>query len=92
MEVTGSLITRINPVIDQLTAGRASRRWSAAAPSCATATDVASLPTSILQATVLPVLLTTLSRDVALPARVLRDVAPRAGRRRRVARGGGGRR
>jgi putative peptidoglycan lipid II flippase len=65
MEVTGSLITRINPVIDQLTAGLAAVLGGGTLLRYAT--DVASLPTSVLQATVLPVLLTTLARDTARP-------------------------
>ncbi len=66
LEVAGSLITRVNPVIDQLMAGFAGvlgggtlLRYGA---------DVASLPTSILQATLFPVLLTQLAREAPHPA------------------------
>jgi putative peptidoglycan lipid II flippase len=62
-EVTGSAITRINPVVDQTIAtlagvvgGGTLLRYSM---------DVASVPTSLLQATVLSVLLTQLSRHAA---------------------------
>jgi putative peptidoglycan lipid II flippase len=61
LEVTGTLITRINPVVDQLMAGLAG------VPGGGTllryANDVASLPNSILQATLFPVLLTRLSEE-----------------------------
>ena len=63
-EVGGSAVTRVNPVIDQLMAGLAGvigggtlLRYSG---------DVASLPTSLLQATLLPVLLSHLADDFAL--------------------------
>jgi putative peptidoglycan lipid II flippase len=62
-EVTGSAITRINPVVDQTIAtlagvvgGGTLLRYSM---------DVASVPTSLLQATILSVLLTQLSRHAA---------------------------
>jgi putative peptidoglycan lipid II flippase len=62
-EVSGGAVTRINPVVDQLMAGMANvegggtlLRYSG---------DVASLPTSLLQASLLPVLLTHLSEDYA---------------------------
>jgi putative peptidoglycan lipid II flippase len=65
-DVSGATITRINPVIDQLVAtttgivgGGTILRY---------ATDVGSLPTSLLQATVLPVLLTRLSTAAAAPS------------------------
>jgi putative peptidoglycan lipid II flippase len=65
-DVSGATITRINPVIDQLVAtttgivgGGTILRY---------ATDVGSLPTSLLQATVLPVLLTRLSTAAASPS------------------------
>jgi putative peptidoglycan lipid II flippase len=61
LEVTGSLVTRINPVIDQLMSriagvlgGGTLLLFSA---------NVASFPTSILQATLFPVLLTRLSLE-----------------------------
>ena len=67
-EVGGSAVTRINPVVDQLMAvlamvvgGGTLLRYSG---------DVASLPTSILQVTLLPVLLSHLAEDFAA-----RDVA-----------------
>ncbi len=62
-EVGGGAVTRVNPVIDQLMAGLAGvvgggtlLRYS---------NDVASLPTSLLQATLLPVLLSHLADDYA---------------------------
>jgi len=62
-EVGGSAVTRVNPVVDQLMAGLSlvvgggtMLRYSG---------DVASLPTSILQASLLPVLLSHLSDDFA---------------------------
>jgi putative peptidoglycan lipid II flippase len=63
-EVGGSAVTRVNPVVDQLMAGLAGvvgggtlLRYSG---------DVASLPTSLLQATLLPVLLSHLADDFVL--------------------------
>lgn len=62
-EVGGGAVTRVNPVVDQLMAGMAAvlgggtlLRYSG---------DVASLPTSLLQATLLPVLLSHLADDFA---------------------------
>ena len=62
-EVSGGAVTRVNPVVDQLMAGMANvpgggtlLRYSG---------DVASLPTSLLQAALLPVLLSHLSDDYA---------------------------
>ncbi len=62
-EVGGSAVTRVNPVVDQLMAGLAGiagggtlLRYSG---------DVSSLPTSILQVTLLPVLLSHLADDFA---------------------------
>ena len=62
-EIGGSGVTRINPVVDQLMAGLAGvvgggtmLRYTG---------DVASLPTSLLQATLLPVLLSHLADDFA---------------------------
>ena len=64
-EITGSFITRINPLIDQLmarmagvTGGGTLVRYSG---------DVASLPTSLLQATLFPALLTRLSHEAPRP-------------------------
>jgi putative peptidoglycan lipid II flippase len=65
LEVTGSLITRINPVIDQLMAGLAA--VVGGGTLLRYAGDVASLPTSILQATLFPVLLTRLAREAPHP-------------------------
>jgi putative peptidoglycan lipid II flippase len=62
-EVTGSAITRINPVVDQLIAGFSG--VVGAGTVLRYAFDVASLPTSIAQATVLPVLLSAFSRSVS---------------------------
>ena len=62
LEVAGSLITRVNPLINQLMAGIA-ESWAADAGSIRG--EVASLPTSVLQATLFPVLL----RRLALEAR-----------------------
>ena len=65
-DVSGATITRLNPVIDQLVAtttgvvgGGTILRY---------ATDVGSLPTSLLQATLLPVLLTRLSSAASAPS------------------------
>jgi putative peptidoglycan lipid II flippase len=62
-EVGGGAVTRVNPVVDQLMAGLAGvvgggtmLRYTG---------DVASLPTSLLQATLLPVLLSHLAEDFA---------------------------
>lgn len=66
LEVAGSLITRINPVIDQLMAGLAA--VVGGGTLLRYAGDVASLPTSILQAVLFPVLLTRLAREAKRPA------------------------
>ncbi len=66
LEITGSLITRINPVIDQLMAGIAGVVGGATLVRYAA--DVAALPTSILQATLFPVLLTRLSHEARRPS------------------------
>ena len=66
LEVTGSLITRINPVIDQLMAGLAA--VIGGGTLLRYASDVASLPTSILQAALFPVFLTRLAQEAARPA------------------------
>lgn len=65
LEVAGSLITRINPVIDQLMAGLAG--VVGGGTLLRYASDVASLPTSILQAILFPVLLTRLAREASRP-------------------------
>jgi putative peptidoglycan lipid II flippase len=66
LEITGSLITRVNPLIDQLMAGLAGVVGGGTLVRYAA--DVASLPTSILQATLFPVLLTRLAHEAKLPA------------------------
>jgi putative peptidoglycan lipid II flippase len=66
LEVAGSLITRINPVLDQLMAGLAG--VVGGGTLLRYASDVTSLPTSILQAVLFPVLLTRLAREVKRPA------------------------
>jgi putative peptidoglycan lipid II flippase len=58
-EVPGNVLTRINPTVDQLFAGLTS--VVSGGTVLRYAMDVASLPTSIAQATVLPVLLSRLS-------------------------------
>jgi putative peptidoglycan lipid II flippase len=65
LELTGGLITRINPVIDQLMAGLAGVVGGGTIVRYAA--DVASLPTSILQATLFPVLLTRLAHEAKEP-------------------------
>jgi putative peptidoglycan lipid II flippase len=65
LEITGSMITRINPVIDQLMAGLAGVVGGGTLVRYAS--DVASLPTSILQATLFPVLLTRLAYEAKRP-------------------------
>ena len=62
-EVTGSAITRINPVVDQLMAGMSA--VIGGGTLLRYAFDVASLPTSAVQATILPVLLSHFSHDIA---------------------------
>ncbi|MDP9033722.1 MAG: hypothetical protein M3O50_02870 [Myxococcota bacterium] len=74
-EIGGSAITRANPVIDQLMAG-----WAGVAGGgtlLKLSSDVATLPTSLLQAALLPVLLTHLSDDLAAGsvARARRTIA-----------------
>jgi putative peptidoglycan lipid II flippase len=68
-ETAGSLITRINPLIDQLMASFAGVVGGGTLVRYAN--DVASLPTSILQAAVFPVLLTRLSHEANHPTRFL---------------------
>ena len=67
-EVGGSAITRVNPVIDQLMAGLTGVVGGGTLLKLSG--DVASVPTSLLQASLLPVLLTHLSENFAA-----RDVA-----------------
>jgi putative peptidoglycan lipid II flippase len=69
LEVTGSLITRINPIIDQLMSGLAGVVGGGTLVRYAA--DVVSLPTSALQATLFPVLMTRLAQDAPDPARLL---------------------
>ncbi len=66
LEVAGSVVTRINPVIDQLMAGLAG--VVGGGTLLRYAGDVASLPTSILQATLFPALLTRLAHETLAPA------------------------
>ena len=61
LEVAGSLITRINPLIDQLMAGIAGVVGGGTLVQYAG--EVASLPTSVLQATLFPVLLRRLALE-----------------------------
>ncbi len=69
LEVTGSLITRINPIIDQLMSGLAGVVGGGTLVRYAA--DVVSLPTSALQATLFPVLMTRLAQTPPNPARLL---------------------
>ncbi|HEY4016531.1 MAG TPA: lipid II flippase MurJ [Polyangiaceae bacterium] len=69
LEVAGSLTTRINPVIDQLMAGLTGVVGGGTLVRYAA--DVASLPTSILQAVLFPVLLRRLALESREPARFL---------------------
>lgn len=62
-EVSGGAVTRVNPVVDQLMAGMAN--VSGGGTLLRYSGDVASLPTSLLQAALLPVLLSHLSDDYA---------------------------
>jgi putative peptidoglycan lipid II flippase len=70
LEVTGSLITRVNPVIDQLMSRMAGVLGGGTL--LLYATNVAALPTSVLQATLFPVFLTRLSQEAARPQEFLR--------------------
>ncbi len=63
LEVAGSLITRINPLIDQLMAGLAGVIGGGTLVKYAG--DVAALPTSVLQATLFPVLLRRLALEAS---------------------------
>ena len=62
-EVGGGAVTRVNPVVDQLMAGLAA--VVGGGTLLRLSGDVASLPTSLLQAALLPVLLSHLSDDFA---------------------------
>jgi putative peptidoglycan lipid II flippase len=62
-EVGGGAVTRVNPVVDQLMAGLAG--VVGAGTMLRYSGDVAMLPTSLLQAALLPVLLSHLSDDFA---------------------------
>lgn len=62
-EVGGGAVTRVNPVIDQLMAGLT--LVAGGGTMLRLAGDVASLPTSLLQAALLPVLLSHLAEDYA---------------------------
>jgi putative peptidoglycan lipid II flippase len=66
LETTGTVITRINPLVDQLMAGLAGVVGGGTLVRYAG--DVAALPTSILQATVFSVLLTRLAHEAERPA------------------------
>jgi putative peptidoglycan lipid II flippase len=67
-EVGGGAVTRVNPVVDQLMAALAA--VTGGGTLLKLSGDVSTVPTSLLQATLLPVLLTHLSDDFAA-----RDVA-----------------
>jgi putative peptidoglycan lipid II flippase len=69
LEVFGSVITRINPLVDQLMAGLAG--VIGGGTLLRYATDVASLPNSVLQATLFPVLLTRLAQEARRPAQFI---------------------
>jgi putative peptidoglycan lipid II flippase len=62
-DVAGGTITRINPVIDQLIAGTTA--IVGGGTILRYAMEVGAIPTTLLQASVLPVLLSRLSREVA---------------------------
>jgi putative peptidoglycan lipid II flippase len=62
-EVGGSAVTRVNPVVDQLMAAMAG--VAGGGTLLKLSGDIASVPTSLLQAALLPVLLTHLSDDFA---------------------------
>lgn len=62
-QVGGSAVTRINPIVDQLMAGFAA--IAGGGTVLRYAGDMALLPTSFLQATLLPVLLSHLAEDFA---------------------------
>jgi putative peptidoglycan lipid II flippase len=62
-EAGGSAVTRVNPVVDQLMAGLTA--IAGGGTLLKLSGDIASVPTSVLQAALLPVLLTHLSEHVA---------------------------
>ena len=62
-EVGGGAVTRVNPVVDQLMAGLAV--VAGGGTLLRYSSDVATLPTSLLQAALLPVLLSHLAEDFA---------------------------
>jgi putative peptidoglycan lipid II flippase len=62
-EVAGSAVTRLNPVVDQMMAAMA--HVAGGGTLLKLSFDVATVPTSLLQATLLPVLLSHLSDDFA---------------------------
>jgi putative peptidoglycan lipid II flippase len=65
LEALGQLVTRINPVVDQLMAGIAG--VVGGGTLLRYANDVGSLPTSILQATLFPVFLTRVAEQAGEP-------------------------
>jgi putative peptidoglycan lipid II flippase len=67
LETTGTIITRMNPLADQLMAGLAG--VAGGGTLVRYASDVAALPTSILQATLFPVLLSRLAQEADRPSR-----------------------
>jgi putative peptidoglycan lipid II flippase len=69
LEALGQLVTRINPLMDQLMAGMAG--VVGGGTLLRYAGDVASLPTSLLQATLLPVFLTRVAREADNPRELL---------------------
>lgn len=69
LEAFGQIVTRINPVLDQLMAGMAG--VVGGGTLLRYAGDVASLPTSILQATLLPVFLTRVAQEASAPKEFL---------------------
>src|SRR6202142_4123643 len=69
LEVAGSVITRINPLIDQVMAGLAGVVGGGTLVQYAG--EVASLPTSVLQATLFPVLLRRLALEARHPERFM---------------------
>ncbi len=66
LETIGTVITRINPMADQLMSGLAGVLGGGTLIRYAS--DVAALPTSILQATVFPVFLSRLAHEAGRPA------------------------
>jgi putative peptidoglycan lipid II flippase len=66
LETIGTVITRINPMVDQLMSGLAGVLGGGTLIRYAS--DVAALPTSILQATVFPVFLSRLAHEAGRPA------------------------